>query len=309
MENATPATPFSGLWPVMLTPFRNDGAIDWPGVDALTEWYLEKGATGLFAVCQSSEMFTLTPDERLELARRIVHRVDGRVPVVASGTFGGPVGTQAEFTRAMADTGIAAAVVLTNQFNSPDEDEASFAHQLERLLELTDPVPLGLYECPVPYKRLLSPELLSRLARTGRFLYHKDTVCDIELLKPKIDAVLGTPLVLFNANTPTALDSLRHGAAGISPIAANIYPELFAWLCARFRDRPEEARDLQRMLAVMEGVVVLRYPVGAKHALRQRGLPISTHCRATDPQLNPDDRALLGYLLETVEKLNGEWGL
>ncbi|MBT4500565.1 MAG: dihydrodipicolinate synthase family protein [Gemmatimonadetes bacterium] len=298
---------FAGLWPVMLTPFRDDGAIDWPSVDALVDWYLEKGATGLFAVCQSSEMFALSPDERLQLARSVVARAADRVPVVASGTFGGPVAEQADFVRRMADTGVASVVVLTNQFNPPAADEDDFRSPLEELVALTDPVPLGLYECPVPYKRLLSPRLLAWAASTGRFLYHKDTLCDMEPLKAKIDAVRGTDLALFNANTPTALASLQYGAAGISPIAANIYPELFAWLCSHPREA--EAPDLQRLLAVMEGIVVMRYPVGAKHAMHRRGLPISLKCRNADIELNADDRELLRYLLETVDQLNEKLAL
>ena len=43
-----------GEWPTMLTPFR-DGAVDYPALEALVEWYIAHGVSGLFAVCQSSE--------------------------------------------------------------------------------------------------------------------------------------------------------------------------------------------------------------------------------------------------------------
>ena len=56
-----------GVFPTMITPFTADGAIDWAGVDGLVEWYIASGVTGIFAVCQSSEMYHLTEDERLEL--------------------------------------------------------------------------------------------------------------------------------------------------------------------------------------------------------------------------------------------------
>ena len=48
-----------GVWPPMLTPFREDRSIDWAGVDRLTDWYVAAGVAGLFAVAQSSEMFAL----------------------------------------------------------------------------------------------------------------------------------------------------------------------------------------------------------------------------------------------------------
>ena len=53
-----------GIVPVMLTPFRDDGSIDWQGLERLTAWYLANGASALFAVCQSSEMQFLTLKER-----------------------------------------------------------------------------------------------------------------------------------------------------------------------------------------------------------------------------------------------------
>ena len=62
----------------MLTPFDDQGTIDWGGLEALIDWYLEKGAEGLFAVCQSSEMQFLSLAERTELARFTVKAVSGR---------------------------------------------------------------------------------------------------------------------------------------------------------------------------------------------------------------------------------------
>ena len=67
---------------------------------------------GLFAVGQSGEMFALDNRERLALAQRVVDRAAGRVPVVASGTFGGPIAQQAEFIKQMADTGVQAVTVI-----------------------------------------------------------------------------------------------------------------------------------------------------------------------------------------------------
>ena len=52
-----------GAWPVMLTPFTEEGKVDYKGLERLIEWYIENGVSGLFAVCQSSEMFFLSLEE------------------------------------------------------------------------------------------------------------------------------------------------------------------------------------------------------------------------------------------------------
>ena len=74
-----------GIYPVMITPYREDLSIDWQAVDSAVEFYIQQGCTGIFAVCLSSEMFQLSEDERVALAQRVVRAAAGRVSVVASG--------------------------------------------------------------------------------------------------------------------------------------------------------------------------------------------------------------------------------
>ena len=74
-----------GVWPVMLTPFTEDGHIDENGLRALVDWYIESGVKGLFAACQSSEIHEMNFEERMRIAEITVSAAAGRVPVVASG--------------------------------------------------------------------------------------------------------------------------------------------------------------------------------------------------------------------------------
>lgn len=61
-----------GVYPTMITPFAKEGGVDFKGVEALTEWYWKKGCDGIFAVCQSGEIFYLTLNERVEIAKTVV---------------------------------------------------------------------------------------------------------------------------------------------------------------------------------------------------------------------------------------------
>ena len=74
-----------GVWPVMITPFTEDNKPDFKAIEGLCNWYIKKGCTGIFAVCQSSEMAFLTEQEKLDIAKAVVDAVDGRIQVVASG--------------------------------------------------------------------------------------------------------------------------------------------------------------------------------------------------------------------------------
>ncbi|MGC9523767.1 MAG: dihydrodipicolinate synthase family protein [Anaerolineae bacterium] len=267
-----------GVWPTMVTPFTEGDAIDWDALAEMVAWYIDRGVDGLFAVCQSSEMFYLTLDERVALARAVVERVDGRVGVIASGHISDDLGDQVEEIRRIAETGVDAVVLVTNRLALAGEPDDVWKRNLTLLLEgIPDALPLGFYECPYPYKRLLTPALMAWCDATGRFIFLKDTSCDLGQIEAKLAAAGG--IRLYNANAATLLDSLRLGAAGYSGVMGNVHPQLYAWLCRHWRDAPERAERLQAFLGVSSAIEARAYPVCAKYHLQLEGVPISLHTR------------------------------
>ena len=280
-----------GVWPVMLTPFTETGALDRPGCEALVDWYLAGRVTGIFTVCLSSEMFDLTPAERLELAELTVRRVSGRVPVVAGAGFGDTAEQRLRSIREMADTGVDA-VVLPLSVLFPEETSGELvAETLLRLPERLPGITLGLYECPVPYKRSISPELLGKLARDcgNRYRFLKDTCCDRVQLHARCAAAAGSGLAVYNANLTTLTDSLRNGCAGFSGIAANFFPDALAELGCAVTGDPGKADRMQIVFNTLERNVEHRYPRGAKVFLRQQGLPVTDFCRTPRPGLSAEE--------------------
>jgi 4-hydroxy-tetrahydrodipicolinate synthase len=272
-----------GVWPTMITPFREDGAVDYAALEPLVEWYLARGVAGLFAVCQSSEMFYLSLRERLELARASVRRAAGRMPVIASGHVAESLDDQVEEARMMADTGIAALVLITNRFARAGEDDAVLIRRLERFLAAVPAgIPLGFYECPHPYKRLVSPEVMRFCVGTGRFGFLKDTSCRIGDMRAKLEVARGSPFKLFNANAATLLTSLRAGASGYSGVMANFHPDLYARLCATWRSDPAGAEELQDFLGLASAIEYQLYPVNAMYALILEGVPLALASRRLD---------------------------
>ena len=112
-----------GVWPTMLTPFTKENEVDYPALEQMIEWYIDNGVAGLFAVCQSSEMFHLTLDERVNVARWVKEKVGGRVPVIASGHVSDSFEKQVKELNAMAATGIDALILITNRLASEDDDD------------------------------------------------------------------------------------------------------------------------------------------------------------------------------------------
>jgi 4-hydroxy-tetrahydrodipicolinate synthase len=294
-----------GLWPVMLTPLQDNNALDLSGLQVLTDMYMNAGANGLFTNCLSGEMYQLTEEERLVVIRTVVKQSNGKVPVVATGTFSPNVQTNAEFIKKVYESGAAAVILITGILAEMDEPEEVLKKRIEAIMQQTGDVPLGLYECPVPYKRLASPQLMQWLAESGRFVYHKDTSCHTGAIEKKMQAIQGSIFGLYNADTPTALDSLERGARGISPISANFYPELFTYLLQNFRTsgRTGELEEYYAMLVVLDKLVHTFYPYSAKLFLQKRGLNITTRSRIPTEYMTQADRLRFDGLFKVFENL------
>ena len=273
-----------GVWPVMLAPFTRENKIDYTALGELVEWYIRNGSSGLFAVCQSTEMFYLTLEERVGYARFVKEKAAGRVPVIASGHISDSFEDQVNEIRAIAATGVDAVILITNRLAKEEESDDIWMENMCRLLEaLPEDIKLGFYECPYPYKRLLSADMIRRCAGTGRFYFLKDTCCDIDQIRAKLSAIQGTNMKLYNANTATLLDSLRLGAAGYSGVMANMQCRLYASLCENPSDnRMNALSDILTICALIERQV---YPVNAKYYLQLEGLPITTFSRTKDETL------------------------
>jgi len=271
-----------GFIPVMLTPFYEDGSVDYDGLTRLTTWYIQAGAAGLFANCLSSEMFDLTEEERLAVTKQVVKVANGAVPVVATATFGGPIRQQADFIKRMYDTGIEAAIVITNMLADEKESTEIFNERVFQLLDATPGIPLGFYECPEPFKRVLTAAELKLFVDTGRIIYHKDTCLDIELVRAKLAVTNTHPeFGLYDAYMVHAVESLRAGSAGLSCIQGNYFPELVVWLCEHYNDgsKQEELALVQQFFIEHMDVMHAVYPIVAKYFLQKRGIEISTFTR------------------------------
>lgn len=289
--------------PVMITPFNLKAKVDFDAVSRLVDFYLAAGVKGFFANCLSSEMYSITEDERLELTEHIVRYVKGRVPVVATGSFGLTIEDKADFTKRIYNTGVNAVILITGHFANVEDNDTVLLANFEKMLKLTGNIPLGLYECPAPYKRILSAEVFRKLLETDRFIYHKDTSIELESVRAKLAVIPSSNnrFEFYDAHTPNAMYSIRMGAKGMSAIAGNFYPEILVWLCnnANNPEKREEVEWLQSEISKVDPLIHLAYPLSAKYFLRKRGLPIRTISRAHALELTQDQKATLNDIYDS----------
>jgi 4-hydroxy-tetrahydrodipicolinate synthase len=259
------AKKIEGVIPVMITPFLDSGEIDYACLERLVEWYIAKGSDALFAVCQSSEMQFLSLEERSALGKFVVKQAAGRVPVVVSGHISDDPYSQLEELQVAVDTGADGVVLVTNHLDPKNRGSETFLGNLDWLLErLPREVPLGLYECPAPYRRLLSDDELRYCLESERFVLLKDVSCDLPTVKRRVAMTAGSPFAILNANAAIAYDAMKAGSRGFNGVFTNFHPDLYKWLYTSGTKHPALAEEVATFLVLAALSEAFGYPVLAK---------------------------------------------
>lgn len=283
-----------GVFPTMVTPYTKEGKVDYKGVQALVEWYWKKGCDGIFAVCQSSEIFFLTLEERVNIGKTVVEKAKAlaevdktRKPmkVVVSGHVSDSFEDQVEELTAMSGIGADALILISNRMDIANTTDEKWIEDLHKLIEkIPANMPLGVYECPKPYKRLLTKKMLEACKATGRFAFIKDTCCDAEMIKERIEVLKDCDIGLYNANAQTLLETLRAGADGYCGVMANFHPEIYKWLFDNVDKK--EAELVQAFVCMTAFTESLAYPATAKYYVNaHEGIEIEPISRAVDCNL------------------------
>lgn len=292
-----------GIYPTMIAPYASDGRLDEEALRKLVRWYGRKGCQGIFAACQSSEVFYLSMEERKKMVEVVKDEASRQeegasMTIVASGHVSESIEAQAEELMTIHEAGADAVILISNRMDIPNTGTGAWVRDLEKLLyRLPSDIKLGVYECPTPYKRLLDDEMLQTIRDTGRFYFFKDTCCDPGLLEKRAVLLKGSTLKLFNANAQTFLASLQHGYSGYCGIMANFHPELYVWLHQHYQLLAEEADLLEDILSMAAFTEALPYPVTAKHYLSQyEGIPMTAISRSCGRELETYDKLILEQL-------------
>ena len=296
-----------GVYPTMITPYQKNGTVDYAAVEALTEWYWNRGCDGIFADCQSSEIQFLTLDERVNILHTVMQKVYAlaeqdhsrpRMTVVASGHVSDGFADQVRELNAIAAEKPDALILISNRMDIANtSDEAWIADTGRLIAELPADMPLGIYECPKPYKRLLSEKMLRWCVENGRFYFVKDTCCDAELIKARLEVCKGSHLKLFNANAQTLLETVRTGVYGYCGVMANFHPDLYTRLL-KGNLSSSDASLLQDFLGLAATIEGQTYPCCAKYYLnRFEGVAMEPDARSADV------RNLTAYQKSCVDQL------
>jgi 4-hydroxy-tetrahydrodipicolinate synthase len=252
----------------LVSPMRDDGALDYDAYRRLLDWHIAEGTNGIVAVGTTGESPTVDYDEHCELIRVAVETVRGRVPVIA-GTGGNSTAEAIELTAFAKKVGADATLQVVPYYNKPTQ-EGLYQH-FRKVAETVD-LPVILYNVPGRTVADLATETTLRLAQVPGIVGLKDATGDLarasDLLKraPKSFAV-------YSGNDDTALALMLLGGHGVISVTANIAPRLMGELCkAALSGDLSGARALNnRLLPLHLKLFVEPNPIPVKWALARMG--------------------------------------
>jgi 4-hydroxy-tetrahydrodipicolinate synthase len=234
---------FFGSIPALVTPFSG-GRVAEDTFRAFVEWQIAEGSNALVPCGTTGEVATLTADEHRHVIATAVEVAKGRVPVIAgTGTYS----TQAsiERTRAAADLGADAALVVVPYYNKPSQ--AGLAAHFKAIADASS-IPLVIYNVPSRTVADISVETLAEIAGHPKIAAVKDATGNLARVSAQRLAC-GDDFIQLSGNDDMALGFNAMGGVGCISVTANVAPKLCADFQKAMRDeRWDEALKLQDRL-------------------------------------------------------------
>jgi 4-hydroxy-tetrahydrodipicolinate synthase len=252
----------------IVTPMREDGSLDYPGLRKLIDWHIAEGTDSIVIVGTTGESPTVSVEEHCELIRVAVEQSAKRIPIIA-GTGGNSTTEAIELTRFSKEAGADASLLVVPYYNRPTQ-EGMYQH-FRKIAETVD-IPVILYNVPGRTVADMSNETILRLAQVPNIIGVKDATGNIargtDLLRqaPKSFAV-------YSGDDPTAMALMFCGGKGNISVTANVAPRAMHQLCdAAMNGRIAEAIEINnRMLPLHNKLFVEPNPVPVKWALQEMG--------------------------------------
>ena len=261
---------FRGLGVALITPFHNDGSIDFDALNHLVEYQIKGGADFLCIMGTTAETPTLTKDEKRQLKEHLTQRVAGRVPLLM-GCGGNSTAAVIEELRSTDWSGIDGILSVCPYYNKPSQ-EGLYQHY--RAISEASPLPVVLYNVPGRTGVNMTAETTLRLARDFEIIIaikeasgNITQMDDIIKNKPRnFDVISGDDGITFPLITL--------GAVGVISVIGNALPAEFSRMVRlTLRGEYEAALSIHhKFTELFKLLFVDGNPAGVKAMLSEMGM-------------------------------------
>ena len=259
----------AGSMVALVTPMDAQGGLDWDSLSKLVDFHLQEGTNAIVAVGTTGESATLEVSEHIEVIRRVVDQVNGRIPVIA-GTGGNSTRESVELTRAAKDVGADACLLVTPYYNKPTQEGL---YLLFRHIAESVAIPQILYNVPGRTACDMLPDTVARLSKIDNIIGIKEATGDLQRAQQVLDLV-SKDFLVYSGDDATAGELILLGGKGNISVTANVAPRAVSDLCAAaMAGDAVSARAINdRLMPLHKALFSESNPIPVKWALCEMGL-------------------------------------
>ena len=259
---------FKGSFTALVTPFHEDGSVNFEKLRELVEWQISEGIDGIVALGTTGESSTMSHEEDDAVAEAVIETANGRIPIIC-GAGSNSTQTQLEKTIRYKKMG-ADGVLLISPYYNKANDEGMYRH-FATVGDQVD-IPIILYNVPGRTGCSISPKVVERLSKHPNVVAIKEASGNISYAA-HIARLLSDDFTMLSGNDDMIVPILSLGGSGVISVLSNIVPsEVHALTKAWFDGDPDRARELQlKYLDLVDALFCEVNPIPVKEALNQLG--------------------------------------
>lgn len=256
---------FGRLLTAMVTPFNADGSVNYEKAADLAEWLINNGSDGLVVAGSTGEAATMSAEEKLELFRVVVNRINKCVPVIA-GTGSNNTADSVKMTKMAEAMGVDGALIVGPYYNKPTQE--GFYQHFAAVAQSTG-LPIIVYNVPGRTASNISPAIVARLAADFENIVAIKEAAGNVAQVAELYSVLPEEFTIYSGDDGLIIPFMSVGATGLISVLSNIGGGILQDVMQAYEDgRVREAAKLNaRMVPLANAMFIETNPIPVKAAV------------------------------------------
>ena len=256
---------FGRLLTAMVTPFNEDGSINYAAGADFAEWLLANGSDGLVVEGSTGEAATMNMDEKVKFMETIVKRVNGRAKIVA-GAGTNCTASTIELVQKMEACGVDGLLVVGPYYNKPTQE--GYYQHFAAVAKATK-LPIIVYNVPGRTGGNIAPATIARLAKDFSNIVAVKEAAGNVAQTAELYRVLSEDFSIYSGDDGLILPFMSVGACGLISVLGNVNGKILQELMTAYSEgRVKDAADInKRMVPQAKAMFVESNPIPIKAAV------------------------------------------
>lgn len=262
-------TVFTGSGVAIITPFFENGDINYENFGKIIDFQLENKTDALIVAGTTGEASTMTDEEQRDVIKYAVERVNGRVPVIA-GAGSNNTDHGINLSKMCEEAGADALLQVTPYYNKTSQ--RGLIEHYKKIAENVN-IPIILYAVPGRTAMPIAPETVLELSKIDNIVGLKDATGDLSYAA-KVRSLVGFDFDIYSGNDDVTIPLMSIGAKGVISVIANIYPEEVHNMVTDYLNGETEkaARTQIELKELNDALFVEPNPIPVKAAMNIMGM-------------------------------------